>query len=229
MFLVHLGQYNLTKYSIKTLSTISFCLLSLLDNPNIVKIAQEELDSITDCNRLPNFQDETLTPYLGAVIKEVLRYWSVVPLGKINRLFSLRPSILPWILGVPHLTHTEDDYNGFRIPAESMILPNAWSVFAVIIFVKRYLCNLWSLSGQCFTMRMCFQILSRSSQTGFLGSILNETAISMRYLDLGGGVSISLILTICLSDDEESILDLSRQIHGHSNHLDCNGHCVIDL
>jgi len=34
-------------------------------------------------------------------------------------------------LAIPHLLHVEDEYKGYRIPAGSMIIPNAWSVLLV--------------------------------------------------------------------------------------------------
>ena len=41
--------------------------------PDAQKKAQQELDSVLE-GRLPEYSDESHTPYLSAVIKEVLRY-----------------------------------------------------------------------------------------------------------------------------------------------------------
>jgi cytochrome P450 len=55
-------------------------------NPAILKRAQAELDSITDRERLPSFDDKDRLPYMHAVILEVLRYNTVTPLGAQIRL-----------------------------------------------------------------------------------------------------------------------------------------------
>ena len=55
-------------------------------NPEAQKLAQAELDSVVGTDRLPDFTDEAVLPYVTALMKEVLRWRPAVPLG----VFSLR-------------------------------------------------------------------------------------------------------------------------------------------
>ncbi|KAJ3512407.1 hypothetical protein NLJ89_g3545 [Agrocybe chaxingu] len=93
-----------------TVATLGFCVISLLANPTLIKRAQDEIDSVTDGARLPDFGDEESFPFVSALVKETLRYWSLAPMA------------------VPHLLNIEDEYNGYRLPAGSIIVPNAWAM-----------------------------------------------------------------------------------------------------
>ena len=81
--------------------------------PDVQLRAQEELDAVVGQNRLPDFSDRPHLPYVNAVIKEVLRWHVVLPLG------------------VPHQTTTDEVYNGYYIPAGTVVCPNVWYVFDV--------------------------------------------------------------------------------------------------
>lgn len=81
--------------------------------PEVQKKAQEELDRVVGKDHLPSFSDETLLPYCGAVLKELWRWRPVAPVA------------------IPRETDTEDVYKGMRIPASSVIIPNAWSVYLI--------------------------------------------------------------------------------------------------
>lgn len=59
----------------------SFALLMVL-YPEVQRRAQAEIDEVVGRDRLPSLDDELSLPYVSAVIKEVLRYAPVVPLGK---------------------------------------------------------------------------------------------------------------------------------------------------
>lgn len=50
--------------------------------PETMKKAQAEIDAVVGNARLPDFSDEDSLPYVGALVKEVLRWRPVVPLGK---------------------------------------------------------------------------------------------------------------------------------------------------
>ena len=50
--------------------------------PEVQVKAQREIDQVTGANRLPSYKDRTSLPYLNALIKEVLRWNPVTPLGK---------------------------------------------------------------------------------------------------------------------------------------------------
>ena len=52
--------------------------------PEAQRTAHAEIDAVLGDSRLPDFSDEDKLPYLGAVLKEVLRWHPVVPLGESN-------------------------------------------------------------------------------------------------------------------------------------------------
>ena len=51
-------------------------------NPEVQKKAQEEIFRVVGEDRLPGFADRDNLPYVGALIKEVLRWNPVGPLGE---------------------------------------------------------------------------------------------------------------------------------------------------
>ena len=56
-------------------------ILAMLANPEAQKKAQLEVDGITERQRLPNFSDREALPYVSALVKEVLRWRVVTPIG----------------------------------------------------------------------------------------------------------------------------------------------------
>ncbi|VDB94056.1 unnamed protein product [Peniophora sp. CBMAI 1063] len=93
-----------------TTAAIMIFVLAMLHAPDVQKRAQEALDSVTGGQRLPEFSDRTSLPYIDAVVKEVLRWQTVVPLG------------------LPHVALEDDVYNGMLIPAGTIILPNQYAM-----------------------------------------------------------------------------------------------------
>ncbi|KAK0113016.1 hypothetical protein ONS95_014726 [Cadophora gregata] len=94
-----------------TASTMCSGILMLVTNQNIVKMAQEELDSIVGTDRLPTFDDEANLPYIRALVKEILRIRPVAVLG-----------------GTPHASTEDDVYEGYHIPTGTTILGNSWAI-----------------------------------------------------------------------------------------------------
>lgn len=43
--------------------------------------AQKEIDNVIGSDRLPTAEDEQRLPYVSALIREILRYWTIAPLG----------------------------------------------------------------------------------------------------------------------------------------------------
>lgn len=76
--------------------------------PNVQKKAQAELDAVVGLGRLPDYEDMNSLPYLRALIKELLRWHVVTPVG------------------VPHTAIQDDEYNGYTMPAGATIFVNAW-------------------------------------------------------------------------------------------------------
>ncbi|KAJ6452467.1 cytochrome P450 [Mycena sanguinolenta] len=91
-------------------SSLATFVLGMLSNPNAQRVAQAEIDSVTGGKRLPDFDDEALMPYVSAIVKESLRWENVGPIA------------------VPRFTTAEDEYGGYRIPAGSIVIGNAWGV-----------------------------------------------------------------------------------------------------
>jgi len=90
-------------------ATLSFFLAMIL-YPDVQKKAQAELDLIIGTDRLPTLQDRDQLPYVNALIQEVLRWHMPAPLA------------------IPHRLSEDDEYNGRRIPANSVVLPNLWYI-----------------------------------------------------------------------------------------------------
>jgi len=93
-----------------TSAILQVFILAMTSFPEIQKKVQEELDRVL-CGRLPTHSDIALLPYFSAVIKETIRWRPIVPLG-----------------GVPHLVDEDTSYNGYIIPAGTVILPNIWAM-----------------------------------------------------------------------------------------------------
>ncbi|KAA1476342.1 cytochrome P450 [Dentipellis sp. KUC8613] len=81
-----------------TVSVLSTAILALLLHPSVVRRAQQEIDDVVGRDRLPDFRDRPVLPYVGAVAREVLRWQSIAPLG------------------VPRTTLADDVYEGMFIP-----------------------------------------------------------------------------------------------------------------
>jgi cytochrome P450 len=82
----------------------------MVSHPEVQRKAQAELDRVVGRQRLPDFSDMENLPYINAIVKEVIRWFPIVPLG------------------IPHAATAEDEYRGMRIPKGSAIFPNLWSV-----------------------------------------------------------------------------------------------------
>ncbi|KAJ7917029.1 cytochrome P450 [Mycena leptocephala] len=93
-----------------TVSALGTFILGMLCNPEAQKMAQAEIDSVVQKGHLPDFEDEESLPYVSAVVKEVLRWRSVTPIG------------------VPHFLSVEDEYRGYSLPAGSIVIANVWAI-----------------------------------------------------------------------------------------------------
>ncbi|KAM7198467.1 Fumitremorgin C synthase [Rhypophila sp. PSN 637] len=82
------------------------------ETPSWVKRAQADLDRVVGRERLPSFDDKEAGQlvYIDAIMEEVLRW---------------RPA---GAQGFPHFTKVEGTYEGYRIPANSVVVANAWSI-----------------------------------------------------------------------------------------------------
>jgi hypothetical protein len=95
--------------------------------PDVQKRAQSEIDRVIGSDRLPTFEDRDQLPYIEAVVKEVLRWQPVAPLGEVETQFILR-NIDPSCThpGLPHLVTQDDIHAGYFIPKGTTIFANIW-------------------------------------------------------------------------------------------------------
>ncbi|KAF7378396.1 Cytochrome p450 [Mycena sanguinolenta] len=77
-------------------------------NLSQTKKGQAAVDAAVGTHRLPDFGDNI--PYVDAIVREVLRWRPVLPLGG------------------PHALTQDDKYKGYHIPAGAVVLGNSWAV-----------------------------------------------------------------------------------------------------
>ena len=56
----------------------------MLHDPQIMHKAQAELDSVVGRERSPTFEDRDNLPYIRAMIRELVRWRPIAPLGKLS-------------------------------------------------------------------------------------------------------------------------------------------------
>lgn len=91
--------------------------------PEVQTRAQQELDSVVGRDRLPEFTDSPSLPYINALIKELFRWNPVAPLGMV---YALTLRLVLSKKGLPHMVTNDDIYDGYFIPAGSLIIGNTW-------------------------------------------------------------------------------------------------------
>lgn len=100
----------------QTFSLTQSAFLALSVFPEVLQKAQAELDAVVGADRMPEFSDFESLVYLHALVKEVMRWHNVVPLG------------------LPHGTIDDDELQGYFIPRGTMVLANIWCVQSHAIF-----------------------------------------------------------------------------------------------
>ncbi|KAH7913274.1 cytochrome P450 [Hygrophoropsis aurantiaca] len=93
-----------------TFSVLMVFALAMVLNPDVQAKAQAEIDSAVGFDRLPDWDDRPLLPYVDAIIRETLRWHPVVPLG------------------IPHAAVDDDIYEGQFIPKGATVMANAWAM-----------------------------------------------------------------------------------------------------
>ncbi len=78
-------------------------LIAMVSHPDIQKRAQKDIERVTGGQRLPDYGDQKLLPYLQAIIREVLRWKPITPLG------------------ITHVNDKDDVYNGYHIPKGELV------------------------------------------------------------------------------------------------------------
>ena len=118
----------------QTVSTIHTFYLVMVLHPEARRKAQAEIDRVIGGDRLPTLADQSDLPYVNALVKEVLRWNPVGPLGKLAAF-----EVMGWYLylfqerltagvppGIPHVATKDDVYNGYFIPKGISVIPNIW-------------------------------------------------------------------------------------------------------
>ncbi|KAJ6536394.1 cytochrome P450 [Mycena capillaripes] len=109
----HVKQTAVTMYiggADTTVFALGTFVLAMLTCPEVQKKAQAEIDSLTGGRYLPSFEDEASLPYISALVKEVMRWENVTPFA------------------IPRLLANDDEYRGYRLPAGSVVVGNAWAI-----------------------------------------------------------------------------------------------------
>ncbi|KAI0769932.1 cytochrome P450 [Fomes fomentarius] len=93
-----------------TISTFQTFFLAMSLHPDVREKAQAEIHRVVGPDRLPDHSDRSQLPYIDAIIKECLRWQNAVPLC------------------IPHAVVEDDEYEGYFIPAGTVVFPNVWAI-----------------------------------------------------------------------------------------------------
>jgi hypothetical protein len=122
---------NSSDISPQSVSAIYACFLAMILFPEVALKAQTEIDAVVGSERLPTFEDRPHLPYINAVVKEVLRWNSVTPLGESAHIWISDDGLKASVTdngGGPHRCTEDDVHEGYFIPTGSIILTNIWYV-----------------------------------------------------------------------------------------------------
>ncbi|CAN8246145.1 unnamed protein product [Cochlearia groenlandica] len=93
-----------------SLHVMEFTMAELLNNPDVMKRAREELDKVVGKDKVVEESHIPKLPYILAVMKETLRLHTIAPLL------------------APHSPSEDTVVDGFTIPKNSKVLINAWAI-----------------------------------------------------------------------------------------------------
>ncbi|THH07559.1 hypothetical protein EW145_g3297 [Phellinidium pouzarii] len=93
-----------------TPSSITSFILAMTLYPEVQARGQAEVDDFVGNKRLPNLADRDGLPYVNAIVKEILRWNPVVPLG------------------LPHQVIQDDVYENYKIPKGTIVWANIWTI-----------------------------------------------------------------------------------------------------
>ncbi|KAL2896634.1 Isoflavone 2'-hydroxylase [Bienertia sinuspersici] len=91
-------------------ATVVWALSLLLNNPEILKKAQDEIDKNVGYERLVEESDKNNIPYIQCIINETLRMYPTGPLG------------------LPRKSIGDCNVGGYHVPRGSMLVYNIWSI-----------------------------------------------------------------------------------------------------
>ncbi|KAG8182695.1 hypothetical protein JTE90_017673 [Oedothorax gibbosus] len=91
-------------------TTIQWCIYITAAYPEVQKRVQKELNDVLGRDRRPEFQDLRRLPYTNAVILEVMRWRTVVPIN------------------IMRYTVADTSVGGYHIPKNQIVMANFWAV-----------------------------------------------------------------------------------------------------
>ncbi|PKY00693.1 cytochrome P450 monooxygenase [Aspergillus campestris IBT 28561] len=92
-----------------TVSTMRGWFLAMAMFPEVQRQAQAEIDRVVGPGRLPTFEDRENLPYINAMIKEIIRWHPILPMG------------------AAHTSIRDDVWGEYVIPKGTMVMPNTWA------------------------------------------------------------------------------------------------------
>ncbi|KAJ3561809.1 hypothetical protein NP233_g9970 [Leucocoprinus birnbaumii] len=92
-----------------TVSVMTTFFFLMVRHPDVQERARAEIDSVLGGN-MATQDDMSSLPYVGAMIKEILRWGPVAPLG------------------IPHAVTQDDEFDGYFIPKDSKVIANIWAM-----------------------------------------------------------------------------------------------------
>ena len=90
--------------------TLEWAMTNLLNHPNILKKARDEIDSQIGEEKFIEESDVSKLHYLQSIISETLRLYPAAPLL------------------VPHMSSADCTIGGYDVPSGTMLLVNAWAI-----------------------------------------------------------------------------------------------------
>eukprot|EP00252_Welwitschia_mirabilis_P000276 TRINITY_DN102_c0_g1_i4.p1 TRINITY_DN102_c0_g1~~TRINITY_DN102_c0_g1_i4.p1 ORF type:complete len:517 (-),score=29.70 TRINITY_DN102_c0_g1_i4:189-1739(-) len=93
-----------------TMSTVTWAMVEMLRNPQVMKKCVDEIDSVIGKDRIVEEDDAKSLPYFNAMLKEVLR---------------LHP---PGPFLIPRRATEDSEIAGYLIPKDTQILVNVWGI-----------------------------------------------------------------------------------------------------
>ncbi|CAE6385703.1 unnamed protein product [Rhizoctonia solani] len=91
-------------------AAILLFILAMTLNQHVVAKAQAEIDQVIGQERLPEMSDRESLPYIECVMREVLRWKPVGPIG------------------LPHACMEDDEYQDYFIPKGAVVISNIWAM-----------------------------------------------------------------------------------------------------
>ncbi|PYH43736.1 cytochrome P450 [Aspergillus saccharolyticus JOP 1030-1] len=94
-----------------TTSALEAFVMAAVLHPDPVRRVQAEIDALVGgAARIPNFDDVQQLPYMNAFVNETMRWRPIAPEG------------------VPHSLMEEDEYEGYTLPKNSIVIANQWQM-----------------------------------------------------------------------------------------------------